>query len=243
MDDKSIVESVEVSPNQADTNVDVDVTIDTDALADDIASAINDVLDERQELAEAEAEEVAALEAEQAEQDAQVQEDYNNQVLDSLQGINDGVIALNDAISQYSSTAYNGSISSTVLDYFDRYIVKIPLSSDYVLVRESQYLYCLYYGDLELVGTSFTGADCRVVSLNTANVSGVGYVWGVSDGDCAVDAGDYVVYSNLGDYPTLGIDSADMLFNILIVLILAVFGLASCLRYVWRFLLRRGGTA
>lgn len=94
---------------------------------------------------------------------------------------------------------YDGSMSSGVVSYFDGVVDKLG-SVHYVLFRSGQYDYRLVYGkDLVLSGSVFSGRDCNYVSYSTRY-----YTWSSgSEGNFSLSADGYLVYSDLGGYPSL----------------------------------------
>lgn len=104
-------------------------------------------------------------------------------------------------LSAYSP--YDYGLSSSVLAYFDDYVGRLG-AEHYVLFRSDQYGYRLVYGsDLSLTGSEFAGTDCSYVTYDSHD-----YTWqSGSEGDFSLSAGDYLVYSDLGDYPVLAAES------------------------------------
>lgn len=108
-------------------------------------------------------------------------------------------------VSPLAAISSSYGVGTSYLQIFSGVARKLPLDVNYVYWREGQYAYCLAYGrGLELDGTRFA-AD--VVDVVTYNVSG-GYQEQASytvetERSFALSASDYLVYSNLGQYPAL----------------------------------------
>lgn len=115
-----------------------------------------------------------------------------------------------DAVLDYLQIAlaadspYEGTISSTILDYFDRYLEKVSYFDDYVLYRSGQYQYTFYFGDFTCDSGVISGVADGGVRLTTAYSSGSGYVWTtLLDTSITINTDTAIVYSNLGDFPAL----------------------------------------
>lgn len=126
-----------------------------------------------------------------------------------------------DMLMAIQGSSYDGSISSTILDYFDGYIARLNPSTPYLLYRSGTYEYTLVYGDaLTSAGAHVSASDASYVKLNTYN----GYQ--VSKGSDSVDVytSQGMVYSNLDGYPIAfsGVSNIDgkAIFCILFVLLL-----------------------
>ena len=98
-----------------------------------------------------------------------------------------------------SGTAYNGSISTTYLEYAKGIIAKFPAGVEYVFYRVDDRNYRLLYGkDLSYENGYFGGSADYV---NIYNYDGV-HVTNGSD-SVRLSAGDAMLYSTLGDFPLL----------------------------------------
>lgn len=105
----------------------------------------------------------------------------------------------------YASYAPSYSVGTTNLSIFQAVAEKLPYGTHYVYWREGQYEYCLAYSPtLELAGSTFTGQDVTVVSYSTYTGSSqqTTFTTGTA-GDFSLSALSYLVWSDLGDYPTL----------------------------------------
>lgn len=112
---------------------------------------------------------------------------------------------------------------------------KLPYGVNYVYWREDRYNYVFAYGrDLELVGTTFRASSVDTVTYNTNSGYDrqASYVHG-SESNFSLSAHDYLVWSNLGHYPTLE-DGRDTLAETTLF-VLVGYGLFYLLsRIIWR---------
>lgn len=108
------------------------------------------------------------------------------------------IVPLADIDSGYGVGTSNVSI-------FERIAQKLPYGTHYVYFRQSQYEYVLAYSpDLILQGTAFSAPSVTLLTYSTAS----GYTSQASfvestDTSFWLEAGEYLVYSDLGNYPTL----------------------------------------
>ena len=112
---------------------------------------------------------------------------------------------------------------------------KLPYGVNYVYWREGRYSYVFAYGrDLELVGTTFRADRVDTVTYNTDTGYDrqASYVHG-SESNFSLSANDYLVWSNLGHYPTLE-DGRDTVAQttLFVVVGYGIFYLLS--RIIWR---------
>lgn len=107
-----------------------------------------------------------------------------------------------DPSTQYQLSTQNISI-------FEGLVAKVPLNQHYVYWRESQNQYCFAYGDITLQGNGvFVGNGsitlCRYTGVSSSGYS-IYYTWdSVADNAFVLRAGENLVYSDLGTYPSLG---------------------------------------
>lgn len=96
-------------------------------------------------------------------------------------------------------------VGTSNLEIFDRIVAKLPLGVDYVYYRDSQYNYCLAYGNLSYSGSSFSGRNVTRINYNTYTGSSQQPAFTVSTvSSFNLPVSNWLVYSNLGDYPSLG---------------------------------------
>lgn len=112
---------------------------------------------------------------------------------------------------------------------------KLPYGVNYVYWREGRYTYVFAYGrDLELVGTTFRASrvDTVTYTTDTGYDRQASYVHG-SESNFSLSAHDYLVWSNLGHYPTLE-DGRDTIAEttLFVVVGYGIYYLLS--RIIWR---------
>lgn len=142
-----------------------------------------------------------------------------------LASISNAVSILSRAVSQSA----DGNVSTSVASIFDRVVMSLSPRDHYVLIRESDYGYRLYYGDLKLSGSSVTGS-ARSVYYYTGSYGSTSYMsFEDSEDDISISLGTYLSYSDLGHYPRLGVNSdEDKAFH-LCVFVMFIYSL------VWGF--------
>lgn len=113
-----------------------------------------------------------------------------------------------DALKDQETVTDGQAISSTALNYFEGILGNKALPEDYVIYvgapyqyisgnyTRTAYEYCMAYGDLDLIGTVFTG-NATVCRIRTNGDYQVTYDYDV---DISVDAPMYYSRSNMGDY-------------------------------------------
>lgn len=143
-----------------------------------------------------------------------------------------------------AASLYQGTISSTYVEYAKNILAKCPPFEDYVFFRSGQYVYTLVCGDLELSGDTFTGTgnlDQYVITYYSGNsgYSGTSYytVSGSAISTFSLDTGSELVYSSLGSYPSL-IERGDFV-ETLTLLLLVIIALCLLIRPIYSFVLRR----
>ncbi len=125
-------------------------------------------------------------------------------------------------------------VGTSNIAIFGPVAAKLPYGTHYVYWREGQYTYKFAYSaSLALSGSRFTGSDVAVLTYQTYNSynSQATFVRS-SEASFSLDAGNYLVWSDLGDYPTLyergGEDYAKTA-----CIILASFGLYYLFHHMW----------
>lgn len=137
------------------------------------------------------------------------------------------------SVSAYSINPEYGVGTSNVT-IFKGLAEDLPYGFHYVYWRNGRYEYCLAYGDtLTLSGTYFSGQNCTVVSYTTNTGTDRQAVWDSSTvSNFSLDASNYLVWSDLGDYPTLyargGVDYAKTA-----CIILCSFALYYLFHHMW----------
>lgn len=142
------------------------------------------------------------------------------------------------AATASATDVYQGTISSTFADIFDD--VVIPVGDDYVFFRSGQYEYSLLVGDLDYNGGRFDlvgEGKIYKVTQNSGNNYNTHYLYDVLDvSSYFVNTNGILVYSNLGDFPTL--NTYDNLYDYMIVVILCIMGCCCLIRPLFNFVLR-----
>lgn len=109
------------------------------------------------------------------------------------------VAALNAAVSDYN-------LGTTNLAIFEGVVEKVPFGHHYVYWRDSEYRYCLAVGPLTISGTTFSSSEPVTVYTYERHYSSGDsyYTWSVStDASFSLSCGSRLVYSDIGDYPTI----------------------------------------
>lgn len=127
------------------------------------------------------------------------------------------VTIYNSVVPYGNYQPYDSGISTSVLAYMEDVLPKLG-SIHYVLFRSDQYDYRLVYSDsMELQSGLFTSDHAFFVAYNTRYSS-----WSTgTEGTFRLNAGNYIVYSDLGDYPAL--DSVGIYFWVLIFVAVVFF--------------------
>ena len=154
----------------------------------------------------------------------------------------DGVVVMSSEppdvplMAPSSTSPYSSVTGGTYTSIAEQIAPKLSWSDDYVFYRASQYVYRLAYGDLTLNGQTFTGSDLNFIDF-TYSSNTTGYLMSRSTGTLNLNCNDAIVYSNLGDYPILNVEGAQL--NML-----CWFAVVTCGVYVmhclYSFLLRLG---
>lgn len=107
------------------------------------------------------------------------------------------VPAVDQPVAYAAGSVYPGSWNSGVLDYFAGVMQQHP-GTPYCAFRESQYVYCLYFGkDVGFSGGMFSGSG-NYLRYNSYNGS---YTISRGSGSFSIDGSSGFVYSNLdGSY-------------------------------------------
>lgn len=109
-------------------------------------------------------------------------------------------------VEPYANIDPDYGVGTSYLDLFAGAVSKLPYGTHYVYYRESRYEYCLAYSeDLALDGRVFTAPSATVITYDTQSSSYIGQATWTSSYEQSyyLDAGNYVVYSDLGMYPVL----------------------------------------
>ena len=146
-----------------------------------------------------------------------VSPDTNNDELllqsDSVQALETKVTGLEQDVDSLSmevaalSAAVSGyNLGTTNLTIFEGVVEKVPFGHHYVYWRDGEYRYCLAVGPLTVSGTTFSSAEPVTVYTYERHYSSGDsyYTWSVStDNVFSLSCGSRLVYSDIGDYPTI----------------------------------------
>lgn len=125
---------------------------------------------------------------------------------------------------------YEGSPSNTYIQYYKDILSGLPLNEHYIVFRSGQNSYVMVTGDIVQNNGLFTSdKECKVYTIeNTANYSGY-YSYKIDTIDSLyVNAGDKIVYSDVGVYPQL--EERGAKYEILTTILLV----AMCVAFVCR---------
>lgn len=121
-------------------------------------------------------------------------------------GLEQDVDTLSLEVAALSAAVSNYNLGTTNLDIFKGVVEKVPFGHHYVYWRDSEYRYCLAVGPLIVSGTSFTSSEpVTVYTYERHYSSGDSYYsWEVrTDNSFSLSCGSRLVYSDIGDYPTI----------------------------------------
>lgn len=140
----------------------------------------------------------------------------------------------------YGYTVYSeGTLSSTYVTYFRDIISGVKPNDKYVAFRSGQYSYTLAVGDLSLSGTSIssTGTVKLYVYESTSSGYSSNYTYNVSEvSDFKLNVGNYIIYSNLGDFPML--EERGVIYEYTTLYIAIIIGLCMFIRSIFSFTYR-----
>ena len=138
-----------------------------------------------------------------------------------------------------AATIYGGTISTSLIEIAE----KIPLnfSDEYVFFRSGQYEYILVASpDLECTASKFsfnTSGQIYVITTNSgSNYSSYYSYESYSTDYFSLDATDMLVYSSLGNYPTLTERSAN--YEALTFFVVCVACMCAVVRPLFGYVLR-----
>lgn len=137
---------------------------------------------------------------------------------------------------------YNdGNIGTTQLQYFRDIVSGLSINDSYVACRTGRYEYQLFAGDIKYSNNKFVGASSgsiiTVYTIDTDTNSFGSYSYTVTtDNNFSLNANNYLVYSNLGNYPSL--EERSVIYDFSSLVILAVIALCALLRPLFSFIYR-----
>lgn len=137
-----------------------------------------------------------------------------------------------------SSHSVNGDygVGSSNVSLFAGVVSKLPYGEHYVYWRDSQYVYMLAHGkDLKYQGGRFTASQVQTVTYNSYSGynSQATFLQG-SDSNFSLAPGNYLVWSDLGDYPQLETGKGEREYVQAAVVGMAVFFIFGRFRALWR---------
>lgn len=118
------------------------------------------------------------------------------------------VCALCTQASASTHTIYDeGTISSTYVTYFRDIVSGIGFNENYVAFRSGQYSYSLIVGELEykngVISLISSGREYKFAARSNQSYNAT-YNYTVTElNNFSVECGDYIIYSDIGDYPQL----------------------------------------
>lgn len=139
-----------------------------------------------------------------------------------------------------ASVYTEGNISSTYTTIFQDILDGCNPLDDYVFYRSGNYEYKMYVGDLDLNENIFTGNDleCYTLSYSQSGYNNSIYSYNTTTGHSIyLNASNYLLYSNLGNYPTL-VERGDFVVTLQIFL-LVLISLCCLIRPIFNFTWRK----
>lgn len=137
---------------------------------------------------------------------------------------------------------YNdGNIGTTQLQYFRDIVSNLGINDSYVASRTDRYTYQLFVGDIKYSNGQFMGSNqgslITIYTINTDNNSYGTYTYSVTtDNNFTFNASNFLVYSNLGQYPSL--EERSVIYEFSTFFIFAVVALCALLRPLFSFVYR-----
>lgn len=143
--------------------------------------------------------------------------------------------ACGTAAQAASYTAYDGNPSNTYITYYRDILAGVPVTDNYVVFRSNQYEYIMVTGDIVYNNGLFTSeTECTTYTIGTSGNYNASYSFNIGTiSSLVLDAGDEIVYSDLGTYPQLEERGAkyEILTTILIVAICVGYVCKSVFHY------------
>lgn len=138
-------------------------------------------------------------------------------------------------LSSHSITSYYGVGSSNVA-IMEGLTSKFDFGNHYVYWRSGQYSYMLAHSrDLVYEGGRFSAPSVQLVEYNTYTGGSSQATWIQStDSNFSLAAGNYLVWSDLGDYPQLESGRREREYVQTACLCMAVFFVFGLLNAIWR---------
>lgn len=139
------------------------------------------------------------------------------------------LLSLNDS-------AYLGTISTAIYDYFRDISASLPLGVDYVFYRANRYDYRLVYGnDLVFNNGVFSGSDVNVINYYSYTSNDSNYITRYTDSSFRLTDPGAFVYTSLGEgYPRLFEGVTHREFTALLIIV-AVACLYSFIMRIFKY--------
>lgn len=146
----------------------------------------------------------------------------------------DGEQAVLDGIEPYASIATDYGVGTSNIQIFAPVASKLPYGTNYVYWRAGQYQYCLAYSaDMELSGSTFTAPEVTIITYTTSTgYNSQATFTADTDSNFTLNAGNYLVWSDLGDYPIL-YERGEVDYAKTACIILCSFGLYYLFHHMW----------
>lgn len=137
-------------------------------------------------------------------------------------------------LSSHSITS-NYGVGTTNTALFTGLVSKFDYGVHYVYWRDGQYSYRLAYSrDLVFEGSRFTAPSVQIVTYYTYTGSGQQATWSTAaDSNFSLSTGNYLVWSDLGDYPQLETGKGERDYVHAACIGVAFFVLFSLFRSMW----------
>lgn len=140
--------------------------------------------------------------------------------------------------AQAYSVYTDGTLSNTYITYFRDIVAGIEPTKKYVAYRSGQYSYTLAVGNLSITGTNISSADTVTLYVyQTSSGYNSSYTYNVSTvTDFSLNVGNYIVYSNLGNFPQL--EERGVVYEYTTLYIICIVGLCMFIRSIFSFTYR-----
>ena len=135
-----------------------------------------------------------------------VQSDSVQALETKVTGLEQDVNTLSKEVAALSAVVSDFNLGTTNLAIFEGVVEKVPFGHHYVYWRDGEYRYCLAVGPLTVSGTTFSSTEPVTVYTYERHYSSGDsyYTWSVSTDDVfSLSCGSRLVYSDIGDYPTI----------------------------------------
>lgn len=116
----------------------------------------------------------------------------------------------------------DGNMSSTYTEIFRDVVKSFPLQ-DHLCFRSGQYEYVLLIGDFEYVDGVFTADEAKEYKITTNSGYASSYQYSVGGvGSVNLEPGTTLVYSNLGEYPSLADSGVGFWYALLVLIMVGI---------------------